>query len=123
MYYNIKDIESIIEGMKCDFGDKIWKNYMRKEYALQIKECSKEELDELESFIPIMESKLLLLKNFKIRSNYYNYPSRICKTDVDNFWNADKILNDCDSLILEKFKQYNIQPSILNLYGDNCSTC
>jgi hypothetical protein len=115
MYFNIKDIEKILEGMQCDFADLVWKNHMIKEYSLQVKPCSKEEIEKLESFIPIIEFKLAILKNFKATSNYYSYPQRIQKTDVDTFWNADKILNECDSKILEKFKYYGITPSVLEL--------
>ena len=117
MYYNIKDIETIVGGMKCEFADKFWKSHLIKEYALQSKECFEDSLLELEYFIPIMEFKLLILKNMKTNCNPYLYPQRTEKTDVDTFWNADKILNECDNKILEKFKYYGIQKSILSLYG------
>jgi len=123
MYFNIKDIEKIIVKMKCEFGDKFWDDFMRKEYALKTNECAKENLEKLETFLPIMESKLLLLKNFQKGNNYYNYPSRLCRTDIDSFWNSDKILNQCDNTILEQFKQYNIQDTLLHLSNKPCNDC
>lgn len=123
MYYNIKDIEEIIAGMKCAFADAVWKDYMRREYALKTKPCVEQKREELEYFLPIIEYKLKLLNNFKKNQYYYDYPSYLCETDLDNFWNADCILNDCSEQILNRFKHYKIRKSILNLSGDNCSTC
>jgi hypothetical protein len=123
MYFNIKSIENIIEKMKCDLGNKIWDNFMRKEYSLNITECSQESLEELELFLPIMEAKLLLLKNFQKGNNYYSYPSRLCKTDIDSFWNAENILKDCDNSILDKFKEYGLEKNLLSTGDKPCNNC
>ena len=42
MYLNIKEIEEILEKMKCDFGNKFWKDFISKEYSLIQNSCSEE---------------------------------------------------------------------------------
>ena len=123
MYLNIKEIEEILEKMRCDFGNKFWKDFMRKEYSLIQNSCSEEALEQLEVFIPIIQSKLLILKNFQKGTSYYNYPSRLCKTDIDYFWNCDKILSACDNKILEQFKQYGIEKNLLSISNIPCNDC
>lgn len=123
MYYNLKNIETIISGMKCEFATQIWNDFLRKEYALQTKDCVVKKKEELEYFLPIIEHKQKLLNNFKKNKYYYDYPSMLCETDLDSFWNADCVLKDCTDQILNKFKHYAKSVSVLNLSGDYCNTC
>jgi hypothetical protein len=124
MYYNLKDIETIVDSMKCEYADLVYKDLMRKEYALKTKPCSQEALTELQYFIPVMEYKQAVLKNFQQGSNYYSYPQRLFKTDLDTFWNQDDILSDCSIKTLEKFKHRKRQKSVLNLsQSNNCENC
>lgn len=123
MYYNLKDIEEIVNAMKCRFADLVWKQYLRDQYALQTKDCIKTQTEDITNLLPIIEAKQKLLSNYKKNAYYYSHPSYLENTDVDMFWNSDCYLKDCTDTVLNRYRYLAIKPSILNLSGNQCSTC
>lgn len=90
------------------YGKIIW----LKNIVFKLNPVLKKKLEKLESFIPIIEFKLAILKILK-QLLIITVIQRNTKTDVDTFWNADKILNECDSTFLRSLKYYGITPSVL----------
>lgn len=90
----ISQYNHILNKVHCRLADKIYKNFIFDKYKVGCKESVNF------NSVSVLENKVTILKEHETFKNL----QRLRKSDIDSFWEEDKILESCDVKFLERYK-------------------
>ena len=106
MRVNVHTLEEMLLHLECKFADLMYRKMKLHEYALKPCKSLINPL-ELAEFIDVLKRKIQLLKNkyeHFTDTSYTMYPSYIRKTSLQDFYDKEVTLNECDKKFLEKIQ-------------------